>query len=83
MSDLQESCPVRLQTPHWPAPQWRWLVWYAIVMLVVWTWQEGAREVVARVIPYSEFKEYVKRVILAECSIQKTEITGKIQPLAA
>ena len=71
------------KTEGWPPPRWRSLMFNVILALVMlWAWQEGAYQVAVRAIPYSEFKEYVKRGEVVECSVKETEIVGKIQPQA-
>jgi cell division protease FtsH len=68
----------------WPPQQWRSLIWYFILTLgMLWAWQEAARQVVYRTIPYSEFKEDLKRDEVVECSVEQGEIQGKIQPKAS
>jgi cell division protease FtsH len=63
--------------------QWRSLIWLALLTLaMLWFWQEGARQVATRTIPYSQFKDYVRNGQVTECSVQQTEIVGKIQPQA-
>jgi cell division protease FtsH len=65
----------------WPPAQWRSLIWFAILTLaMLWIWQEGARKVGVRTIPYSQFKAYVRDGEVTECSVRQTEIVGKIQP---
>jgi cell division protease FtsH len=51
-------------------------------LLLLWVWQEGARQVGTRTIPYSQFKAYVRNGEVTECAVQQTEITGNIQPHA-
>jgi cell division protease FtsH len=64
-----------------PSPQWRSLILYATLTLAtLWVWQEAAQRVVLRTIPYSQFKESVRRGEVLECSVKETEIVGKIQP---
>ena len=64
-------------------PQWRPWIWYAIWTLVMlWFWQESARQLVTRTIPYSEFKAYVARGEVVQCSVEQSEIVGEIQPRA-
>jgi cell division protease FtsH len=71
------------ETGRWPPPQWRSLVWYFILMLgTLWAWQEAARQVVFRTIAYSDFKEDLKLGEVVECSVETSEIQGKIQPKA-
>lgn len=64
-----------------PQAQWTAWIWFALMTLVMlWLWQEGPRHVGTRTISYSQFKEYVQNGEVVNCSIQDTEITGKIQP---
>lgn len=64
--------------------RWRSLIWLALMTLaMLWLWQEGARQVGVRTIPYSQFKDYVREGEVVQCSVQQTEITGKIQPRAS
>jgi cell division protease FtsH len=66
-----------------PPAQWVSWIWYGIMTLaLLWFWQEGARQVSTRTIPYSQFKDYVRNGEVTECSVQQTEIVGKIQPQA-
>jgi len=66
-----------------PPSQWRWLLWYAILTLVMlWAWQDAAHKMAVETIPYSQFKAYLRRGEVVECSVKKTEIVGKIQPRA-
>ncbi len=79
MKRLKPDPPTK--TDGWPPQQWRSIIFNVILALVMlWAWQEGARQVAVRTIPYSEFKEYVKRGEVVECSVKETEIDGKIQP---
>ncbi len=65
------------------APSWSTWIWFLIMTLgLLWFWQEGSRQVGVRTIPYSQFKEYVRNGEVTECSVEKTEIVGKIQPKA-
>jgi cell division protease FtsH len=64
-----------------PPRQWGSLIWFFIFTLgMLWLWQEAARQVVYRTIPYSEFKDDLKRGEVVECSVGQSEIQGKIQP---
>ncbi len=66
-----------------PKPEWRWMIWYLILTLgLLWVWQEAARQVVYRTIPYSEFKDDLNEGEVTDCSIAESEIEGKIQPKA-
>jgi cell division protease FtsH len=63
-----------------PPMQWRSFIWYMLLMFAtLWVWQEAARQVVYRTIPYSEFKDDLKRGEVVECSVEQSEIQGKIQ----
>jgi cell division protease FtsH len=50
-----------------------------MTLAMLWLWQEGPRHVGTRTISYSQFKEYVQDGEVVNCSVQQTEITGKIQ----
>jgi cell division protease FtsH len=82
MSSMKTSLPSSKKKPGGLPPlQWRSLIWYFILTLaMLWAWQEAARQVVYRTIPYSEFKEDLKRGEVVECSVEQSEIEGKIQP---
>jgi cell division protease FtsH len=81
--------PTSLPNPNkkaklWPPPQWQGLIWYVILTLgMLWFWQEAARQVTYRTIPYSEFKDDLKRGEVVECSVGESGIQGKIQPKAS
>ena len=66
-----------------PPAQWSTWIWFVLMTLtMVWFWQEGPRQVGTQTIPYSQFKQYLENGEVADCSIQQTEIEGKIQPSA-
>jgi len=66
----------------WP-PQWTSFIWFALLALVMlWAWQDAARQVAVRTIPYSQFKAYLQRGEVVECAVKRSEITGTIQPRA-
>src|SRR5215469_1509391 len=72
------------RTGNLPPVQWRSFIWYLILMLgTLWVWQEAARQVVYRTIPYSEFKADLEHGEVVECSVGQAEIQGKVQPKAA
>ena len=59
--------------------QWISWVWFVLMTLgMLWLWQEAPRRVGTRTIAYSQFKEYVRDGEVLDCSVQQTEITGKI-----
>ena len=62
-------------------PQWGGIIFYVILTAVmVWIWQEATQQVTYRTIAYSEFKAYLERGEVLECSVKDTEIVGTIQP---
>jgi cell division protease FtsH len=76
--------PVDKRTGNLPPVHWRSLIWYFILMLgALWIWQEAARQVVYRTIPYSEFKDDLERGEVVQCSVSQDDIQGKIQPKAS
>ncbi|HUA16757.1 MAG TPA: ATP-dependent zinc metalloprotease FtsH [Verrucomicrobiae bacterium] len=70
------------QSDNWPPmPHWSSFIWYIILMAgLLWVWQEAAHQIVYRTIPYSEFKNDLKQGEVVECSVEESDITGKIQP---
>jgi cell division protease FtsH len=63
------------------SPQWGALLLYAALMLAtLWVWQEAAKRVALRTIPYSQFKQYVREGEVVECSVKDSEIDGEIRP---
>jgi len=72
------------RTGNLPPVQWRSLIWYLILMLgTLWVWQEAARQVAYRTIPYSEFKDDLEHGEVVDCSVGQDEIQGKVQPKGA
>lgn len=72
------------KTGNLPPVQWRSAIWYFILMLAtLWVWQEAARQVVYRTIPYSEFKDDLEHGEVVDCSVGQDDIQGKIQPKTA
>jgi cell division protease FtsH len=64
--------------------QWGAVIGYGIMMmLVVWMWQQAFKQVSVRTISYSEFKNAVRAGEIVECSVQDTEIAGKMKLSAA
>lgn len=57
-------------------PQWGGIIFYVILTAVmVWIWQEATQQVTYRTIAYSEFKAYLERGEVLECSVKDTEIS--------
>src|ERR1041385_3214253 len=62
-------------------PEWRFSLWpFVIAFLLLWLWQTAMNHFMVETIPYSDFKNYLARSEVVECSVKETEITGKIQP---
>jgi cell division protease FtsH len=82
----EESMPTSLPDPKkkrelWSPQQWGGIILYFILTLgMLWVWQEAARQVKYRTIPYSEFKDDLKRGEVVECWVEQSDIQGKIQP---
>jgi cell division protease FtsH len=49
-------------------------------MFLLWVWQEAYRQVTVHTIPYSDFKAYVTRHEVTECTLKSDEIQGRIEP---
>jgi cell division protease FtsH len=63
-----------------PPEQWRYaFVYFIVLMLIVWFWQEAISRVSVRTIPYSQFKEYVAKGEIVEANIGPDVVTGKIR----
>jgi cell division protease FtsH len=78
------ASPPPKKTGDLPPVQWRSLIWYLILIFTtLWVWQEAARQVVYRTIPYSEFRDDLEHGEVVECSLAQDDIQGKIQPKAA
>src|SRR6188474_2885773 len=67
-----------------PPEQWRYaFVYFIVLMLIVWFWQEAISRVSVRTIPYSQFKEHLARGEILEANIGPDVISGKIRPHGA
>jgi cell division protease FtsH len=67
-----------------PPNNWRFLWWYLpLVLLVLWLWQDLARQATVKTIPYSQFKQYLAQREVVSVQVGQNEIIGKIQPKAA
>src|SRR4051812_22360868 len=63
------------------APKWTSPLWYLpIMLLVLWFWQSTVNQFAYRTIPYSEFKQHVRRHEIAKCIVREDEVQGEIQP---
>src|SRR5262245_17079940 len=62
-------------------PEWKFPLWYVgLMLLLLWVWQDTFSRFTVQTIPYSEFKRYLARGEVTECSVRETEITGHIVP---
>jgi cell division protease FtsH len=62
-------------------PRWGMIVTYVVLMIaLLWFWRNATHQAEYRTIPYSEFKAYLAKGEVAECSVKDAEIDGKIQP---
>jgi cell division protease FtsH len=62
-------------TPRWSS------YWYLpIMLLILWAWQSAVMQFAYRTIPYSEFKDRVRKGEIAECTIKETTIEGTTKP---
>jgi cell division protease FtsH len=60
------------------------MVGYIVVsLLMLWVWQDMYSAATIRTIEYSTFKSYLANGEVAQCSIQETEIDGRIDPKRA
>ena len=66
-----------------PPEQWRYaFVYFIVLMLIVWFWQEAISRVSVRTIPYSQFKEHLAKGDIIEVNVGPDVISGKIRPRA-
>src|SRR5687768_18110386 len=69
------------QKPAGPPEQWRYaFVYFIVLMLIVWFWQEAISRVSVRTIPYSQFKEHLAKGEILEANVSPDVISGKIRP---
>jgi cell division protease FtsH len=61
-------------------PKWNSLLWYLPFMLMLlWFWQSTIGQFSYRPIPYSDFKDYLKKGAVVECAVKEDAIEGRIQ----
>ena len=78
--------PSSKKTSEGPPLQWQPVIWYFLFTLgMLWFfWQEAAPRAALRTIPYSQFKDDLKRgPEVVECVVKQAEISGKLQPKPA
>ncbi|HVV02359.1 MAG TPA: ATP-dependent zinc metalloprotease FtsH [Verrucomicrobiae bacterium] len=67
-----------------PRPRWSSPLWYLpLMLLLLWFWQSTVVQLAYKSIPYSEFKQYLRRGEVTECTVKETSIEGTIRPKAA
>jgi len=62
--------------PWWKVPLW----WVVLTLLLVWLWQESIDSLTVRTIPYSDFKQALRRGEVVEVLVGPEVIEGKIDP---
>ena len=63
---------------------WRNALWYVAMMLILlWVWQDIFVQARVQTILYSDFKQYVARGEVVECDVKDTEVVGLIRPKSA
>jgi cell division protease FtsH len=60
-------------------PKWSSYWYLPIMLLLLWAWQSAVMQFAYRTIPYSEFKDHVRKGEIAECTIEETIIEGTIK----
>jgi cell division protease FtsH len=54
--------------------------WYLLLtILILWVWQESVHQMAVHTIPYSEFKNYVDKGEVKDCTIRPDDIRGTIE----
>jgi cell division protease FtsH len=67
--------------PKTRVPKWMSPFWYIPVMLLfLWFWQSTVTQISLKAIPYSEFKEHLRKGEVVECVVKLDSIEGKIEP---
>jgi cell division protease FtsH len=60
-------------------PKWKLPLWHIIFMLVLlWIWQDAVSNYTVKTLPYSEFKEHVRKGEVTEARVSLEQVTGKI-----
>src|SRR5688572_3022061 len=61
-------------------PPYRLPIWNILLMLVLlWIWQDAVTNYTVKTLPYSEFKEHVRKGEVLEATVSPDRIQGKIQ----
>jgi cell division protease FtsH len=67
-------------------PRIRWnspLLYLPLLLILLWVWQSAVMQMAYRTLPYSEFKDHLRRGEVVECTIRETTIEGKIRATPA
>src|SRR3954447_6335577 len=73
--------PPRPPKPAARPPRWSSPLWYLpFMLLVLWLWQGTVVQFAYRTVPYSAFKEYLRKGEVVECTVKQDVIEGKIVP---
>ncbi len=69
--------------PSQPGPaHWGAILAYVILMVAMfWLWESAVHQEQYRTLSYSEFKTYLAKGQVTECTVKDTEIDGEIQPI--
>src|SRR5215813_10127484 len=63
-------------------PKWSTYWYLPIMLLLLWAWQSAVMQFAYHTIPYSEFKDRVRKGEIAECTITESTIEGTIKSKA-
>jgi cell division protease FtsH len=77
--DRRESRTGKDSGPNIPPP-YRLPLWNILLMLILlWIWQDAITTYTVKTLPYSEFKEHVRKGEVLEATVSPDRIQGKIQ----
>ena len=80
--DQREPAPKREFKPK--PPKWTSPLWYLpLMLLLLWFWQSTISQFAYKIIPYSQFKDYVRNHQVISCVISTDDIQGQIEPKPA
>src|SRR5712672_1904743 len=79
-SDMNQQKPPPNNRDSKPRPPKWSAYWYLpIMLLLLWAWQSAVMQFAYHTIPYSEFKDHVRKGEIAECTIKETTVEGTIK----
>src|ERR1041385_5095295 len=65
-------------------PRWNFPIWYLPVALVLlWVWQSMVVQFAYKTIPYSEFKEHLRKGEVKQCAVKENSIEGTLSTATA